>query len=45
MKITTFNPMIITKDGESTIKLFEDLGFQQTHNKAEMWTWIFRPIG
>ena len=35
MKITTFNPSIITKDGESTIKLFEELGFQQTHNKAE----------
>ena len=35
MKITTFNPSIITKDAESTIKLFEDLGFQQTHNKAE----------
>lgn len=35
MKISTFNPSIITKDAESTIKLFEDLGFQQTHNKAE----------
>ena len=35
MKITTFNPSIITKDAESTIKLFEELGFQQTHNKAE----------
>jgi len=35
MKITTFNPSIITKDAEATIKIFEDLGFVQTHNKAE----------
>ena len=35
MKITTFNPSIITKDAEETIKLFKDLGFEQTHNKAE----------
>ena len=35
MKITTFNPAIITRDAESTIRLFEGLGFQQTHNKAE----------
>ena len=35
MKITTFNPSIITKDAEPVMKVFEDLGFQQTHNKAE----------
>lgn len=35
MKITTFNPSIITKDAEPIIKLFEELGFEQTHNKAE----------
>jgi len=35
MKITTFNPSIITKDAASTIELFEALGFKQTHNKAE----------
>ena len=35
MKITTFNPSIITKEAEPIIKLFEELGFQQTHNKAE----------
>ena len=35
MKITTFNPAIIAKDAEPIVKLFEDLGFQQTHNKAE----------
>jgi hypothetical protein len=33
MKITTFNPLIITKDPESAIKLFEDLGFEQRHIK------------
>ncbi len=35
MKITSFNPQIITKDAQQTIKLFEELGFVQTHNKAE----------
>ena len=35
MKITTFNPSIITKEAEPIIKLFEDLGFKETHNKAE----------
>ena len=35
MKITTFNPAIITKEAESTMKVFEELGFEQTHNKAE----------
>ena len=35
MKITTFNPMLITKDAAPVIALFEDLGFRQTHNKAE----------
>ena len=35
MKITTFNPSIITKDAAETIELFKALGFEQTHNKAE----------
>ena len=34
MKITTFNPMIVTKDAESVIKLFEDLGFERRHKKT-----------
>ena len=33
MKITTFNPLIITKDPESAIKLFEELGFERHHTK------------
>ena len=32
MKITTFNPQIITRDAESVKKLFEELGFEQKHN-------------
>ena len=31
MKITGFNPLIVTKDAESTIKLFEDMGFVRRH--------------
>ena len=33
MKITTFNPLIITRDAESAIKVFEDLGFERHHTK------------
>jgi hypothetical protein len=32
MKITTFNPQIITKDADSIVKLFEELGFEKRHN-------------
>ena len=35
MKITGFNPVVITKDPESVIAVFEALGFVRTHNKAE----------
>lgn len=35
MKITAFNPQIITNDPEPVIELFKSLGFVQTHNKAE----------
>jgi hypothetical protein len=34
MKISTFNPMIVTKDAESVIKLFEELGFERRHTKT-----------
>jgi hypothetical protein len=33
MKITTFNPLIITKDAASAIALFEELGFERHHAK------------
>ena len=32
MKITSFNPLIVTKDAEPVIKLFEELGFEKRHN-------------
>lgn len=36
MKITTFNPLIVTKDAENTVKLFEELGFKKHHTKDEI---------
>ena len=33
MKITSFSPLIVTKDAESAIALFEELGFQRRHTK------------
>ena len=33
MKITSFNPLILTTDPENTIKLFEELGFERRHTK------------
>ena len=32
MKITTFNPQIITNDMEPIVQLFEELGFDKSHN-------------
>ena len=34
MKITSFNPLIVTKDAEATIALFEALGFERRHMKT-----------
>ena len=31
MKITTFNPLILTSNPEEVIKLFEELGFEKRH--------------
>lgn len=33
MKFTSFNPMIITKDSEAAVALFEALGFERRHTK------------
>lgn len=33
MKITTFNPQIITRDAESIVKVFEALGFERRHQQ------------
>ena len=36
MKITGFNPSILTSNPDEIIRLFEDLGFERTHHdKAE----------
>lgn len=32
MKFTSFNPLIITKDGAAAIELFEALGFEKKHS-------------
>ena len=32
MTITSFNPLIVTKDAEATVRLFEALGFEKRHN-------------
>lgn len=34
MKITSFNPMVITPKAEDAIKLFEALGFERQHKKT-----------
>ena len=34
MKITSFNPMIVTKKPEEAIALFEALGFERHHHKT-----------
>ena len=36
MKISSFNPLIISKDAESIIKVFEDLGFEKRHTKTDI---------
>lgn len=33
MKITTYNPQIVSKDPEPVVKLFEELGFEKRHQK------------
>ena len=33
MKITSFNPLIMTKQADDLIKLFEELGFEVRHKK------------
>jgi len=36
MKITTFNPQIITNEAEKFIELFGALGFEKQHNKRDI---------
>ena len=36
MKITSFNPLIVTKDEAPAIELFEALGFERRHNNTNV---------
>lgn len=36
MKITGFRPLIVTKDPENVIALFEALGFEKRHTKTDV---------
>lgn len=36
MKITAFNPLIVTSQAEPVISLFEELGFEQRHKKTDI---------
>ena len=36
MKITTFDPLILTSKADDTIKVFEDLGFERRHKNEEV---------
>ncbi len=36
MKITTFNPQIMTNNAKPIIELFQALGFQQNHNPKDI---------
>lgn len=36
MKITGFCPIIVTKDAEAIMKVFEDLGFERRHTKTDI---------
>lgn len=36
MKITSFNPLIVSRNAEEIIKLFEGLGFEKRHTKTDI---------
>ena len=36
MKIKGFCPLIVTKDPEATVKVFEELGFERRHTKKDI---------
>ena len=44
MKITSFNPLIATKNPEPVIQLFEVLGFERRHQKKGISDHDF-PVG
>lgn len=36
MKITGFCPLIVTRDADKVMKVFEDLGFERRHTKTDI---------
>ena len=36
MKIKSFNPLIVTKDADSAVALFNELGFEKQHTKEDI---------
>lgn len=36
MKITTFNPIIISSKSDDIVKLFEEIGFEKRHHNEEV---------
>lgn len=36
MKITGFRPLIVSRDAEAVIRVFEDLGFERQHLKTDI---------
>lgn len=44
MEITSFNPLIATKDAESVIELFEELGFEKRHAKKGIHDGTFTAV-
>ena len=36
MKIKSFNPLIVTKDADSAVALFNELGFEKQHTKEDL---------
>jgi predicted lactoylglutathione lyase len=36
MTITGFRPLIVTRDAEAVVKVFEDLGFERNHTKKDI---------
>ena len=36
MKITSFHPLILTRDSDSVIRLFEELGFERRHKTSNI---------
>ena len=39
MTITTFNPMILSKEADSIIKLLEEMGFEKKRNSGGVYEW------